>query len=252
MQGEVVVSAALVVLAIAISAALVAVCIVVGSAFVSITFALTGREPRFRVSGLRRPASGGRPRREPDSESDARGPTPDTSLANDIVSNAAEGIIVYDREMRCQVWNHFMEELTGLRADHVLGKRAADFFPTVGDQPVEDILARVLNGETVHIAETSYLIPGTEKQGWISAAYRPQFDSKGHVTGVIGRVLDLTERKRAEQQMEYQTYHDALTGLANRQLFQEHLTLALALAQRKRRPVAVLFLDLDHFKVIND
>ena len=63
---------------------------------------------------------------------------------------------------------------------------------------------------------------------------------------------DLTERKRAEQQMEYQAYHDALTGLANRRLFQEHLTLALALAQRKRRPVAVLFLDLDHFKVVND
>lgn len=251
MQSEVVISAALVVLAIAISAALVAVCIVVGSAFVSITFALTGREPRFiRTSGLKRRASGRRP--EPEPEPEARGQTPDTSLADDIMSNAAEGIIVYDREMRCQVWNHFMENLTGLRADQVLGKRAADFFPTVGEQPVEDILARVFKGETVHIAETSYLVPGTEKQGWISASYRPQFDSKGHVTGVIGRVLDLSERKHAEQQMEYQTYHDALTGLANRQLFQEHLTLALALAQRKRRPVAVLFLDLDHFKVIND
>src|SRR5579872_1735948 len=216
MQSEVVISAALVVLVIAISAALVAVCIVVGSAFVSITFALTGREPRMiRASGLGRRASGRRP--EPDTEPAARGQTPDTSLADDIMSNAAEGIIVYDREMRCQVWNHFMENLTGLRADQVLGKRAADFFPTVGEQPVEDILVRVLKGETVHVAETLNLVPGTEKQGWISASYRPQFDSKGHVTGVIGRVLDLSERKHAEQQMEYQTYHDALTGLANRQ-----------------------------------
>jgi len=250
MQGEVVVSAALVVLAIAISAALVAICIVVGSAFVSITVALTGREPRFfRASGARRQAAGG--------ESERRRPAPETSrekddLATEIMSNAAEGVIVYDREMRCQVWNHFMENLTGLRAEHVLGRRAGDFFPAVGDQPIEDIIARVLKGETVSIADTAYAVPGSEKQGWISASYRPQFDAKGIVTGVIGRILDLSDRKRTEQQMEYQAYHDALTGLANRRLFQEHLTLALALAARKRRPVAVLFLDLDHFKVVND
>jgi diguanylate cyclase (GGDEF)-like protein len=72
------------------------------------------------------------------------------------------------------------------------------------------------------------------------------------VSGVIGHVRDLSERKRAEQQIEYQAYHDSLTGLANRRLFQEHLTLAISLAVRKRRPVAVLFLDLDHFKVVND
>ena len=116
----------------------------------------------------------------------------------------------------------------------------------------EEILARVMRGETVSLSETSYMIPGTDRQGWITASYRPQFDSKGNVSGVIGKILDLTDRKRAEQQMEYQSYHDSLTGLANRRLFQEHLTLALALAQRKRRPVAVLFLDLDNFKVVND
>jgi diguanylate cyclase (GGDEF)-like protein len=110
----------------------------------------------------------------------------------------------------------------------------------------------VLKGETVSLSETSYMVPGTDRQGWITASYRPQYDTKGNVTGIIGKVLDLTERKRAEQEMEYQAYHDSLTGLANRRLFQEHLTLAIALAQRKRRPVAVLFLDLDHFKVVND
>ena len=248
MPAEVVISAALVVLAIAISAALVAVCIVVGSAFVSITFALTGREPRpMRIRPPRPPARQRREEPEP-----ARRQRNDADLASDIMTNAAEGIIVYDREMRCQVWNRFMEDLTGLRTEHVLGKRAGDFFPALGEQPIEEILARVLKGETVSVAETPYVVPGTEKTGWITTSYRPQFDGKGNVTGVIGRVLDLSERKRAEQQMEYQAYHDSLTGLANRRLFQEHLTLALALAQRKRRPVAVLVLDLDHFKVVND
>jgi diguanylate cyclase (GGDEF)-like protein/PAS domain S-box-containing protein len=249
MPAEVVISAALVVLAIAISAALVAVCIVVGSAFVSITFALTGRAPQVIRMRERRPE---RDSREPETAGTPETVRHDSDLATDIMSNAAEGVVVYDREMRCQVWNRFMEDLTGLRAEQVLGKRAGDFFPLIGEQPIDEVLARVLRGETVSLSDTSYMIPGTERQGWLSASYRPQYDSKGNVTGVIGKILDLTERKHAEQQMEYQSYHDALTGLANRRLFQEHLTLALALAARKRRPVAVLFLDLDHFKVVND
>jgi len=250
MPAEVVISAALIVLAIAISAALVAVCIVVGSAFVSITVALGGRSPQWiRMPALRRQRE---PRQEPAVEPAPERERRDTDLASDIMSNATEGIVVYDRELRCQVWNRFMEQLTGLPAQEVLGKRASDFFPVVGEQPIDEVLNRVLKGETVSLSETSYIVPGTERQGWISASYRPQHDTKGNVTGVIGKVVDLTERKRAEQQMEYQSYHDALTGLANRRLFQEHLSLAIALAQRKRRPVAVLFLDLDHFKVVND
>src|SRR5262249_50871855 len=138
MQGEVVISAALVVLAIAISAALVAICIVVGSAFVSITVALTGREPRmFRIRKRM-------PSREPEPEPARREPEKASDLATEIMSDAAEGVTVYDREMRCQVWNHFMENLSGLRAEHVLGRRAGDFFPTLAEQPIEDIIARVL------------------------------------------------------------------------------------------------------------
>src|SRR5712691_1641612 len=249
MPAEIVISAALVVLAIAFSAALVAVCIVVGSAFVSITFALSDRAPRFLRMPERRPSREERHEPKPAAPERERH---EADLATDIMSNAAEGIVVYDRELRCQVWNHFMEDLTGLRIEEVLGKRAADFFPVVGEQPIEDVLARVLKGETVSLSETSYMVPGTDRQGWITASYRPLHDTKGNVTGIIGKVLDLTERKRTEQEMEYQAYHDSLTGLANRRLFQEHLTLAIALAQRKRRPVAVLFLDLDHFKVVND
>lgn len=248
MPAEIVISAALIVLAIAFSAALVAVCVVVGSAFVSITVALSDRSPRFMRLPERRPSRDERS----ETETAAREQEQPSDLATDIMSNTAEGIVVYDHELRCLAWNRFMEELTGLRAEEVLGKRAADFFPVLGEQAIDEVLARVLKGETVSMAETAYVVPGSDRQGWISASYRPQHDSKGRVSGVIGYVRDLTDRKRAEQQIEYQAYHDALTGLANRRLFQEHLTLAIALAQRKRRPVAVLFLDLDHFKVVND
>ena len=173
-------------------------------------------------------------------------------FATEIIDNAGEGIVVYDRELRYLLWNRFMEDLTGMTADEVVGKRSTDLFPHIREQGVDELLGRAMAGETVSSPDIHYYVPGTAREGWISAVYRPHCDASGNIVGAIGLIRDITERKTAEQQIEYQAYHDALTGLANRRLFQEHLTLALALAQRRRRSVGVLFLDLDHFKVVND
>src|SRR5207253_1963099 len=67
-----------------------------------------------------------------------------------------------------------------------------------------------------------------------------------------GTIIDITDRRTAQTQMEYQAYHDILTGLPNRLLFRDRITLALAHARRTRRAVAVMFLDLDQFKLVND
>jgi diguanylate cyclase (GGDEF)-like protein/PAS domain S-box-containing protein len=173
-------------------------------------------------------------------------------FAAEIIENAGEGIVLYDPELRYVLWNHFMEELTGLRADEVIGYTAADIFPHIHEQQVDVMLRRALAGETVSSPDIHYEIASTQRSGWVSSVYRPHLDADGRVAGVIGLIRDITARKEAEQQIEYQAYHDALTGLANRRLFQEHLSLAVALAQRRARLVAVLFLDLDHFKVVND
>ena len=63
---------------------------------------------------------------------------------------------------------------------------------------------------------------------------------------------DISERKNVEDQIEHQAYHDALTGLPNRRLFRDRLTVALAHARRTNTPLAVMFLDLDRFKAVND
>jgi len=65
-------------------------------------------------------------------------------------------------------------------------------------------------------------------------------------------VQDVSEQRAVERQIRYLAYHDSLTGLGNRRFFEERLALALAEARRRREPLAVLFLDLDRFKVIND
>jgi diguanylate cyclase (GGDEF)-like protein/PAS domain S-box-containing protein len=67
-----------------------------------------------------------------------------------------------------------------------------------------------------------------------------------------GTIIDITDRKHAQEQMEYQAYHDALTGLPNRLLFRDRITVALAHARRSGRMAAVMFLDLDQFKLVND
>ncbi|MGQ0594609.1 MAG: sensor domain-containing protein [Gammaproteobacteria bacterium] len=77
-------------------------------------------------------------------------------------------------------------------------------------------------------------------------------DGQGRAVRMVGATLDITERKVAEARIEALAYHDPLTGLPNRALLLDRLTQTLALAEREQRPSAVLFLDLDRFKAIND
>ena len=67
-----------------------------------------------------------------------------------------------------------------------------------------------------------------------------------------GSLIDITERKRAEEQSHHQAYHDALTDLPNRILFHDRLSLAILHAHRRKQILAVMFIDLDHFKNVND
>lgn len=85
-----------------------------------------------------------------------------------------------------------------------------------------------------------------------SATYMPQLDMDGEVLGVCGMVHDITDLKRAEEQMRRLARIDNLTGLPNRAQFQERLTQAMARGQRNHTLMALLFLDIDKFKAIND
>jgi diguanylate cyclase (GGDEF)-like protein/PAS domain S-box-containing protein len=87
---------------------------------------------------------------------------------------------------------------------------------------------------------------------WIMDQGSPRFDTEGHFLGYVGHCMDVTEAKRAEAEIERLAYHDALTGLPNRVLFLDRLAQALAASRRNRRCGAVLFVDLDQFKRIND
>ena len=72
------------------------------------------------------------------------------------------------------------------------------------------------------------------------------------VRGIVLNTRDISERKALQAELTHQAFHDTLTGLANRALFLDRVTHALALARRHSRTIAVIFLDLDNFKTVND
>jgi predicted signal transduction protein with EAL and GGDEF domain len=87
---------------------------------------------------------------------------------------------------------------------------------------------------------------------WLRTSKLPLHDREGKVTGIIGTYEDITDRKLAEERVQFLAYYDALTELPNRTLLQDRLSQALASALRRKDKVALLFLDLDRFKDIND
>jgi len=119
-----------------------------------------------------------------------------------VISGAGEGIIVYNRALRYAVWNRFMEELTGLKAEKVLGQHPLELFPHLRSQGVYAMLERALAGETVRSAEVHYAVPSTGRSGWVSGTYAPHRNAAGEIVGVIGLVHDVTEQKRAAEQLK--------------------------------------------------
>jgi diguanylate cyclase (GGDEF)-like protein/PAS domain S-box-containing protein len=99
-----------------------------------------------------------------------------------------------------------------------------------------EICLKRKDGSSVWVLESENLIEGPD----------------GRLSVIEGTAIDITERKRAEEQVKHLAFHDPLTNLPNRLLFNDRLTLAVAQAHRHNQKLAVLFLDLDRFKVIND
>ena len=92
------------------------------------------------------------------------------------------------------------------------------------------------DGQAIWVLENLSLAPGRHGE--------PEF--------LVGTVLDITDRKRTEELILHQAFHDVLTGLPNRRLFEDRLSLAIGYANRSRKGLAVLYLDLDQFKQVND
>jgi len=152
-------------------------------------------------------------------------------FTREIIHNAREGIVVYDRNFNYLVWNPFMESITGISASEVLGKNAFELFPHLLEQKVDILLQRALKGETVRSPDTPYHVEKTKKLGWVTRIYCPNLNGQEEIIGVIGNIRDITERKRVEDalkesEIRYRTIFEN-TGTAM-VIIEENETIGLA------------------------
>jgi len=118
-------------------------------------------------------------------------------------------------------------------------------------QVIRDAVLAALRGIQPFDAHLRLKLPSGSEH-YVHAKAKVSFDAGGRALGMLGTVQDVTERRLAEQKIHSLAYYDSLTGLPNRVMFRDQLERAIALRARDRTQLAVMFLDLDKFKRIND
>jgi diguanylate cyclase (GGDEF)-like protein/PAS domain S-box-containing protein len=167
------------------------------------------------------------------------------------IAQTADIVMITDREGHIEYVNEAFEQITGYTRTEALGRK-----PNLLKSGLQDdgfyrrLWQTLLAGETFRD-----VFVNRRKNGELfyeEKTITPLKDDSGAITHFIATGKDITERVRVQERLTHLAYHDALTDLPNRVLFMERLAQALARARWHGRVVAVLFLDLDRFKYIND
>jgi diguanylate cyclase (GGDEF)-like protein/PAS domain S-box-containing protein len=176
-------------------------------------------------------------------------------LVETLMDNVPDAIYFKDRDSRFTRINRYAAVRFGIASPALaLGRTDLDFFTSEhAQQALSDEQEIIRTGKAlVNMEEKETLANG--KFRWVSTTKLPLRDRKGEIVGTFGISRDITDRKKAEEQLQHQAFYDPLTDLPNRALFLDRLQ---HLFQRARRSLgspqfAVLYLDLDRFKAIND
>ncbi len=177
--------------------------------------------------------------------------------AERYLNMAGSVIVALDQELRVTMINRAGLELLGYSKGELMGAEwIRSVVPPDARPDAKRLLGSMLEGVNPRdLAAESAEGPLLTKEGevrtieWRTAVLK---GPGGVPTGLLCSGNDVTERVRSEQAIAHLAYHDQLTGLPNRALLEEHLEVALARAERDGRELALLFLDLDNFKIVND
>ncbi|MCD2515231.1 EAL domain-containing protein [Massilia sp. G4R7] len=168
-----------------------------------------------------------------------------------VFENAHEGMILMDAEYRVQSVNPAFTAITGYAAADIVGATLASLPWGETETGFYESIWSQLDGNDHWQGEVAAMRRNGERYpAWV--ALTTIRDPRGEAVSYMAMLSDISERKRAEDRVRHQAEHDPLTGLPNRALFLDRMHHALATWRRQRDNFAVLFLDLDRFKAIND
>jgi diguanylate cyclase (GGDEF)-like protein len=175
-----------------------------------------------------------------------------SSLLNATLESTADGLLVVGSDRTVTSFNSQFAEMWRLPTNLVASRDDHRLLEHVADQLVDAdaFVARVDDLYSHPESESNEILEFKDGRVFQRLS-KPQYVA-GDVVGRVWSFSDITEQKRLENDLAHLAFHDSLTGLANRALFQDRVNQALARSERNEKYVAVLFFDLDHFMMIND
>ena len=180
----------------------------------------------------------------------------DKERAQVILNSIGDGVLSTDGDCRVTFLNPVAEKLTGWTNAEAAGQMLTEIFQVINSATRERIVPRlefeVKKGRTMILPPNSVLVRRDGRESPIADSAAPIHDQGGHVAGMVVVFHDLTEAQEMAQRMTHLAQHDVLTSLPNRALLDDRLKQGIALARRHDRRLAILFIDLDRFKHVND
>lgn len=172
-------------------------------------------------------------------------------LAASVFEHSTEGILITDAQGTILQVNTAFSQITGYRADEAIGKNPRILQSGRHNKGFYELMWAELTrkghweGEIINKTKSGETYPE-----WLIISSIKNEEKQ--TTHYIGNFVDITERKKAEERIHYLAYYDALTGLPNRELLMDRLKFSIAQISRKGDTLALLFMDLDGFKNVND
>ena len=173
------------------------------------------------------------------------------SRYRNLVETAHDLVWSMDTEGRWVYLNNAVKNIYGYNQHEMLNRFFYDFQAPESLDRDEIAFEQILAGKELVQYETVHLDKNGNRR-YISFNARPTIDENGNTTLVSGTARDITEQKHFEQELTYQAQHDTLTGLYNRSYFQSELERVISRIARSAAECALLYLDLDQFKYVND
>ncbi|MDE2092697.1 MAG: diguanylate cyclase [Burkholderiales bacterium] len=167
-----------------------------------------------------------------------------------FADNVPAMTVSYDQHLRCRFVNKAYLAFFGFAADSIVGMHVREVIGDEAYREVEGHFGTVMRGRAVTYQRTHTLAHGEPRH--LEIKLLPRVTDSGSVLGCFAVATDVTQYKLAEERIRRVAHHDGLTGLPNRLLFNDRLNQAISLAKREARQLALLYLDLDKFKPVND